>query len=144
MSYTDLPKMKTCGVICFRRTPELSFLILKQPKRWDVAKGRMEKGESEHDCALRELREETGIKSTQVEFDPTFRFETSNPVRVGGKLFHKDYVVFLAYLLEDVDIKLSEHEEYKWVAWNPPHKIQKWLIDPLLSLLEQHFRTTPD
>jgi bis(5'-nucleosidyl)-tetraphosphatase len=144
MSDTDLPKLKTCGVLCFRRTPEPSFLLLKQPKRWDVAKGRLEQGESEHECALRELREETGILPHQVEIDPTFRFETHNPVKVYGKLFHKDYVVFLAYMLEDVSITLSEHEEYKWVAWNPPHKIQKWLIDPLLAMLEQHFKATPD
>jgi bis(5'-nucleosidyl)-tetraphosphatase len=141
MSYPDLPKLKTCGVLCFRHTPEPSFLLLKQPKRWDVAKGHIHQGESEQVCALRELTEETGILPNQVKLDPTFRFETHNPVRVYGKLFHKDYVVFMAYMLEEVTIILSEHETYQWFVWNPPHKIQKWLIDPLLAALEQHLKT---
>jgi bis(5'-nucleosidyl)-tetraphosphatase len=135
----NLPKLKTCGVLLFRRTPEPSFLLLKQPKHWDVAKGHINKGETEQDCALRELTEETGILPAQVQLDPTFRFETHNPIRISGKLFHKDYIIFLAYLLEDAPIVLSEHEAYKWVAWSPPHKIQKWLIDPLLAAVEAHF-----
>jgi bis(5'-nucleosidyl)-tetraphosphatase len=101
MSHPDLPKLKSCGVLCFRREPEPSFLLIKQPKRWDVPKGHIHKGESEQECALREMNEETGIQREQVKFDPIFRFETHNPVRpsyMGGKLFDKRYVIFLAYV----------------------------------------------
>jgi bis(5'-nucleosidyl)-tetraphosphatase len=136
-------ELKSCGVICFRENGH-EFLLLRHPKRWDVAKGHQRKTETEQECARRELLEETAIRPDQTRFDSTFRFTTSNKVRFpygSGPLVDKEYVIFLAYVWEPLDIQLSfEHERYEWFAWNPPHKIQRWLIDPLLKAVEVHFR----
>lgn len=138
-----MPDLKSCGVICFRETPQREFLLLRHPKRWDVAKGHQRKDETEQACAQRELFEETAIRPDQIRFDPDFRFTTSNKVRFPygrGPLVDKLYVVFLAYVEAPVGIKLSfEHERYEWFVWNPPHKIQRWLIDPLLKAIAVHF-----
>lgn len=51
------------GVICFRGEDVLLIKRGTAPRKgeWSIPGGRIEKGETEQDAALRELREETGI-----------------------------------------------------------------------------------
>lgn len=135
-------KVLSAGILLFRQQPEKSFLLLRSKTRWDVPKGHVEKGESETEAALRELREETSIPSELVTLDPDFRFEKNLKFKaayMGGKFIDKDYHVYLGSISNDVEIRLEEHDAYQWFAWNPPHRIQKWLIDPLLEAVAQHF-----
>ena len=59
-------KVKSCGVLVLS-ADERSFLLMRHRNRWDLPKGHIEPDESELDCALRELREETGISADQIE-----------------------------------------------------------------------------
>ena len=134
-------KITSAGILLFRETPEKSFLLLKSKKRWDVPKGHVERGESEQETALRELREETGILADQVTLDPAFRFQVQAQFKaayLGGQFVDKTYVVFMGFLDQPVEIKLTEHDMYQWFPWNPPHHISKWLIDPLLQAVAEH------
>ena len=136
-----MDEVKSCGVIVFRREPETSFLLMEHPHRLDLPKGHVDPGESELECALRELEEETGITSADVEIDPDFRFVLEYPVRekrLGGRVVPKTLVIFLGRLLRDVQIATSEHEGYRWVPWRPPHRIQTQTIDPLLAAMEKY------
>lgn len=138
----DPQKITSAGFLLFRKSPQPSFLLLKRKKRWDIPKGHVEPGESELAGALRELREETGIARSQVNVDRRFRFEMNAQFRalyLGGRLVDKTYVVLLGYVEGTPEIRLTEHEYCKWFRWNPPHRIQKWLVDPLLLALSQHF-----
>ncbi|MEP7291997.1 MAG: NUDIX domain-containing protein [Chloroflexota bacterium] len=137
-----MQKVTSAGILLFRAAPEKSFLLLKTKKRWDVPKGHVERGETEIEGALRELREETGITPEQVTLDESFRFETNlnfKAAYLGGRFIDKTYVVFLGYLSVNLDIILTEHDSYQWFFWNPPHYLQKWLIDPLLVEVQRHF-----
>ncbi|CAH6420317.1 TRNA 2-phosphotransferase [uncultured virus] len=60
---------RCAGCLVFRTiNKELQIcLIATQSKIYGFPKGKMEDGESYLDCAFRELREETGIRSDQVE-----------------------------------------------------------------------------
>lgn len=116
---------------------------MKHPHRYDLPKGHIEEGESELECALRELREETGISEDQVRMDPDFRFEqTYYPTyrRFGGERVEKAVVIFLAWLRNDeTGVSATEHFSYEWVEWNPPHRIQAKTIDPLLERVAAYF-----
>jgi len=133
---------KACGVVVFRDDPVRSFLLMVHPLRWDLPKGHLEDGESELQCALRELHEETGIQADDITIDPDFRFVTQYPVRYkkkhGGELCEKTLVIFLGWLQRPVTIQISEHENHQWIAWNPPHKIQRETIDLLLEEVGRH------
>ena len=62
------PDEKSCGVVLFREDPRREYLILHYPGgHLDFAKGHVEKGEerAEKRTALRELEEETGIKTVE-------------------------------------------------------------------------------
>jgi 8-oxo-dGTP pyrophosphatase MutT (NUDIX family) len=138
-----MQQVKSCGVLVMRTVPQLSFLLMQKPTRYDLPKGHVEFGEDEITCALRELYEETGIEASSLYLDNTFRFITTYQARsqrYSGKIAEKTLVIFLGWLKQDVTIELSEHDSYSWVNWNPPHTIQAKTIDPLLKHLEHYLQ----
>ena len=138
--------VKSCGVILFRREPELSFLLMKHSHRLDLPKGHIEPGETEIECALRETWEETGISADQVTLDPVFRFEEKYyPVepRFGSERVEKTLVIFLGWVDQVDEVRVTEHSGHEWRAWRPPHNIQRNIINPLLSAVESHFAEHP-
>ena len=116
-------KLKSCGVLIFRQQPELSFLLMKHPHRYDIPKGHIKKGESETECAMRELDEETGFSGADVRIEEGFEFrDTYFPKykRFGGEKVEKTLVVFLGRLLADREVTLTEHQGHEWIPWRPP------------------------
>lgn len=129
-----------------REAPEREFLLLRHPKRWDLPKGRLDPGETDFECALRELWEETGITASDIRIDPDFRYTTNYAVIDQGAARMKSLLILLGQLARDVDIQVSEHQGYQWFPWRPPHQIQSQTIDPLLAEVErfyQQFRSPP-
>ena len=133
-------QIKACGILVTRGRPTTSFLLMRHHNRWDLPKGHLDEGESEMQCALRELREETGIGPDDIELDDTFRFTIEYDVdsKRFGERCHKTVVFFLARLVRDVAIAPTEHPGYQWFAWQPPHHIQPQTVDPLLAAVEAH------
>ena len=140
-----MPEAKSCGFLIVRGDPVREFLLMRHTDRWDLPKGHVDPGESEHECALRELNEETGIAADDIEILDGFRFTTHYPVRSkrDGRLIDKTLVIFLAHLKRDVRIDPTEHGGFQWFDWNPPHKIQTWTIDAVLDELAK-FLTPKD
>jgi 8-oxo-dGTP pyrophosphatase MutT (NUDIX family) len=134
--------IRSCGVLVYREDPRRAFLLMKHADRWDLPKGHVDENESDVDCALRELREETGIDPRRVEVDTDFRFVHRYPVTRGQSKTSprlKELVVFLARLKSPAKIHVTEHDGYRWFEWAPPHKIQSKTIDPLLAAVEKHW-----
>ncbi|WP_290368659.1 NUDIX domain-containing protein [Chryseobacterium sp. Bi04] len=46
--------------------PEGEILFIKRLGKWDLPKGKMEKGESQEESAVREIEEETGLKDVEL------------------------------------------------------------------------------
>ena len=128
-----------------RGNPIRQFLLMEHADRLDLPKGHLDKGESELQCALRELEEETSISASEIELDPKFRFVQRYsvwPKKFNGEECEKTLVVFLGQLHRDTVIRLTEHQGFRWVNWNPPHQIQAQTIDPLLAELDRFLNTT--
>lgn len=135
-------RVKSCGVILFRRQPKLAFLLMKHPHRFDLPKGHVEPGESEVECALRETWEETGIDTHRVSLDPHFRYEEKYTLvepRFGSERVEKTLVIFLGWVEGTEPIRVTEHSGHEWRGWHPPHDIQKYTINPLLAAIDAHF-----
>jgi len=138
-----MKKPISCGFLIVKGDPVETFLLMKHPKRWDLPKGHVDPGETDMECALRELEEETGITQDLLKIDDGFLFESRYPVngsRYGMKEpeVEKTLRIFLAQLTKDVEIAVTEHHGYEWFPWKPPHKIQKKAIDPVLAHLAAH------
>ncbi|MCA9216654.1 MAG: NUDIX domain-containing protein [Planctomycetales bacterium] len=144
-----MPKLKSCGFLIVRPTefvadehrPKVdSFLLMVHPDRLDLPKGHVDKGETNLECAFRELLEETGIRKEDIRVDETFKFKLEYPVQYKDWTEPRDkrLIIYLAYLVHDVEITVTEHEGFEWRKWNPPHKIQAETIDPLLAKVAEH------
>lgn len=133
-----MEKIKSCGFLIYRTQPSKSVLLMKHPKRWDLPKGHVDEGESNLECAIRELEEETGITCDDIRMDPDFKYKDVYVVTTKrGAQKKKKLIIYLAELVTDVEIVPTEHESYQWRDWNPPHAIQEATIDPLLAALEK-------
>ena len=105
-----MAEVKSCGVIVFRESPQKSFLLMKHKTRWDLPKGHVDPGETEMECALRELVEETGIEAGQIRIDQDFEFRHFYTVnRKNGDAYDKELVIYLGWLSENVEIEVTEH-----------------------------------
>ena len=138
-----MQKTKACGVLVFRRDPLPAFLVMKHARRLDLPKGHIEPGETEEQCALREMWEETGIPAESVRLDPDFRYQEvyyPHEARFGPGRVEKTLVIFLGWLLNEHPIRVTEHQGFKWLPWKPPHKLQKYTLDPLLARLAEYFQ----
>jgi len=87
---------------------------MKRSYRYDLPKGHIEPGETELQCALRELFEETGISNKQVCLELDFRFKTiyyPRYRRFGGQKVEKSLVIFFAWVSEELEIVMTEHSD---------------------------------
>jgi bis(5'-nucleosidyl)-tetraphosphatase len=140
-----MKQVKACGFILFRRdksTDRKSFLLMKHADRYDLPKGHLEPGESELDCALREMNEETGIAIDAVEIDRDFQYRSIyqlQSARLDNETVEKTLIIFLGWVDFNTQITITEHLGYEWFDWNPPHQIQLLTIDPLLAEVAAHF-----
>ena len=108
----------SAGIVLFRKEEAKNlFLLLHYPSgHWDFVKGKMEKGESIHETAIRETKEETGI--TDVKFLDNFEEWIEYNFQYQGELVHKKVVFFLAETnTKDVEIS-HEHSDFTWVDYN--------------------------
>ena len=108
---------KSCGaVVCSRNNSELIYLLLQyEAGHWDFVKGNVEKGETEQETTVRELREETGIADAQ--FVDNFRQSISYFYKRKGSTVRKEVIFFLMET-KTTKIELSfEHVGFEWLTF---------------------------
>ena len=107
----------SAGIILFNENEGRKFLLLNYPSgHWDFVKGKMENGETTHETALRETKEETGI--TDVEFLDGFEEEIEYYFRAENQNIHKKVIFFLGKT-KTLDIILShEHLDFIWLDYD--------------------------
>ena len=107
----------SAGIILFNGNKDRQFLLLNYPsKHWDFVKGKMENGETTHETALRETKEETGI--SDVEFLDGFEEEIEYYFRAENQNIHKKVIFFLGKT-KTLDIILShEHLDFIWLDYD--------------------------
>ena len=108
----------SAGIVLFRKEESKKlFLLLHYPSgHWDFVKGKMEKGESTHQTAIREAKEETSI--TDITFIENFEEWIGYNFKHQGELVQKKVVFFLAET-KTQEVKIShEHSDYTWMDYN--------------------------
>lgn len=95
--------MKVFGAICVNEKGEVLLVHGRQSKKWSFPKGHCHDGETDLQCALRELREETGI---QLEG----KYSSYHKLRGGG---------YFLFPVENPEIRCRDHWEIDTVQWWP-------------------------
>ena len=100
---------KSCGIILHNEKRE--YLIIQHlAGHWDFPKGHVERGETEEETALREIREETGLQATIL---PGFRESVNYLVR--GRI-PKEVVYFLGRPNGDqVRLQAEEVQDFQFL-----------------------------
>jgi len=107
---------KSAGAVVYRDGgDQRMYLLLQNAGRWDFAKGGIEKGESELQTVIREVKEETGLQ--RIRIVPGFRKVIEYFYRREGKNIHKQ-VIYLLASTEEEKVKISfEHQGFGWFPY---------------------------
>jgi 8-oxo-(d)GTP phosphatase len=103
---------------------EGKVLFIYRNDKWDLPKGKLDKGESIEDCAIREVMEETGVKDLRLEnfLRTTYHVFTNNGANTLKQVHW--YAMRTEYTGR---LKPEKKEGIVKVKWKGPLKIQKAL-----------------
>src|SRR5688572_2768328 len=113
----------SCGFLLFQDRPRRSVLLLVDGDRLDLPKGRVKRGETDLECAFRELEEETGIPARAVHVVDGFLFEVAyHP----SKSVEKTVRLFAGEVEGPRAVVTPDHDDYVWLPWRPPHELYEF------------------
>lgn len=93
--------LKGDRILVTRRSPDMPH-----PNKWEFPGGKLEAGETERDCIVREIKEELAI-----EIEPIIRL---TPVEHRYQEVKVKLIPFLAKYLKG-EVVCAEHSEFKWL-----------------------------
>ncbi|MDG6905583.1 MAG: NUDIX domain-containing protein [Nitrososphaerota archaeon] len=114
-----MENVRSAGVILFTTTQnDTSFLLLRhRDGHWGFPKGHMLSGEDEFDCAIRELKEETGVTREQIEFLVGVERTIDYSYERDGEKIHEETTYLLANSMNgpvSVALLAEERNGYLW------------------------------
>lgn len=115
----------SCGAVLFSKTESGIKYVLVVEKNGNIGfpKGHMEKGETEHECALREIREETGINACIISgFTEKIRYMLKNG--------HIKHVTFFAAFYDGLQepVHTDEVNGYKLVEFDDAMRLLSYKL----------------
>lgn len=99
-------------------------LFIYRNDKWDLPKGKLDKGETIAECAIREVEEETGVKKLKIE---NFLKTTYHVFKRNGTYKLKEVHWFAMKTSYEGKLKGQKNEGIEKVKWKGPDKIKKAL-----------------
>lgn len=115
----------SAGIIIYRKTNEgLKFLLLYYGGGyWGFPKGKLDSGEKSFKAALREVREETGIRQKDLHFGEVFKISDSFDFSRKNQKITKKVTYYLARSKTPY-VRVSEyHQGYGWFVLKEAEKV---------------------
>ncbi len=126
--YSHFPHIHPCAIILVKRGDQLLMARKAEwaPGRYGLVAGYLDFGESLEECAMREVREETGIEICNVRYVGSQNWPFPAQLMAG---FVADYAS------GEITVATDELEDARWFpldalpALPPPRSIARWIID---------------
>lgn len=112
--------IKAGGGLVYNSKGEMLFI--KRKGKWDLPKGKKERGENVSVCALREVEEETGVKGLEIT---NFRAVTYHIFQQNGEFQLKETHWFDMYTDYKGELLPQIEEDIEKVKWKKAKKIKK-------------------
>ena len=110
---------------------EGKVLFIFRNNKWDLPKGKLEKGESLKEAALREVEEETGVKGLKLE---NHLKTTYHIFKARGRYKLKEVHWYAMKTSYDGKLKGQKSEGIAKVKWMGPKKIKKALENSYVNI----------
>jgi 8-oxo-dGTP pyrophosphatase MutT (NUDIX family) len=147
--HTDLDKLKKLFFKKFTIIQAAGGLIVNEKKeillifrrgKWDMPKGKLEKGEKLEDCAVREVAEETGLKKIKLLDALTITYHTYHE---GTHFILKEshwYTMKVSGEQNMVPQTEEDIHEIKWVNANDLDKYRKDSYPSIADVIEAYLK----
>ena len=131
-----MKKIISAGIIPFyyANTTREYLLLLYRAGHWDFPKGKLETGESKHDAAIRELKEETGLSApifSGFEYSFSYYFKDYR----NDERAYKTVYFYLGKANVKNIILSHEHQDYLWLPYAQAR--EKLTYDNAKTLLDK-------
>lgn len=111
------------------------LLMIFRRGKWDLPKGKLDKGESIEDCALREVKEETGLQKVRIEnFIALTRHEYFNTY--SNKDVIKETHWYEMYAPGNQTLIPQTEEDIEKIEWTAENEIQQKLKNSYPNIME--------
>jgi 8-oxo-dGTP pyrophosphatase MutT (NUDIX family) len=106
------------------------MLILRKGK-WDLPKGKLDKGESLEECAVREVEEETGARNIKLSAPLTVTFHTYHE---GTKFILKESHWYNMGVTGEQKLAPQTEEDILEIKWVPESEIKSYMENSFPSI----------
>ena len=124
-----IPKEVAAGGVVTNAKGKVLFIYRND--KWDLPKGKLDKGETIEECAIREVEEETGVKKLQIE---NFLKTTYHIFKQNGTYKLKEVHWFAMKTSFEGKLKGQVSEGIERVKWKGPKKIKKALTNSYINI----------
>jgi len=123
--------LEAAGGVVFN--PQKKVLFIRRSGIWDLPKGKMDKDESEKECAVREVEEETGVKGLEItdDLNPSYHIYWHN-----SKWFLKKTYWFFMKTESDEALKPQLEEDITEARWLDHQECREALKETFRSIRE--------
>ena len=114
------------------RNDDDKLLMIFRRGKWDMPKGKLDKGETLEDCAVREVEEETGIKNTRLLKPYTVTYHVYDEF---GKHILKESHWYTMYSPGVQELTAQTEEQITAIEWVDEKRMKELLKNsyPLIS-----------
>jgi 8-oxo-dGTP pyrophosphatase MutT (NUDIX family) len=104
--------------------PSKSILLIFRKGKWDLPKGKLDEGESLDQCALREVKEETGLQHLRLIEPLVVTYHTYDE---DGKHILKETHWYLMHAGRDQQLKPQHEEQITAIEWANEKQLPKYM-----------------